>query len=111
MKPILDILAIVGFLALVWGLGLAVLQLVRGGVDGLVAGGLAETRARRGDVTGMSEAERHLARARRNRVRSAAFVAGWAALLLVPPLTPWPRAIYGAAAVFWIVHVRYGRAR
>lgn len=105
MDVALTLLAVVGFAAVTFRLVRSGFGALRWGVDAFAAGERARTRARRGDLTGMAEAEQQIVRAGRGRRRAAGAVALWAAFLVLPPLTPWPRdlyAVYGAvAALLW----------
>jgi type II secretory pathway component PulL len=110
MHSLLIILGIAGFLAVVRHALDALLRLLHGDVEAALAGGRASARAHHGDLTGVQEAqaERSVAWARR-RVATALLVL-WIALLLVPPLTPWPRALYAAYSLLWLLPRRRRRA-
>jgi hypothetical protein len=103
METLLRVAAVLGVLVALSQVGRTGWRLLRGGVELLVAGEMARTRARRGDLTGMEEAEREMHSARRVRIRAGGELAGWVALLAVPPFTPWTLHIWAAVALFWIV--------
>lgn len=103
MELPLYILAVIGFAAALWRLLRAALRLARRGVDAFLAREVAETRAQRGDLTGMAEARDWAARARRARLRAIAEACFWLALLVLPPLLlPSPVVAYAAYAVLWL---------
>jgi hypothetical protein len=102
MDAVLMLLALIGFAVVASRLIRSGFRAVRWGIDSFWAREKARTRARRGDVTGMTEAQRQHQAARRGGWRALGEVAMWAALLIAPPLTVWARplyASYGAAAI------------
>jgi len=103
MEPAITILAAFGVAALALRLARAALRALQRGVDVFVAREMAKTRAQRGDLTGLAEAEAWARTARRERLRAAARTAVWLALLAAPASTPWTREIYAACAVLWFV--------
>lgn len=108
----MNLLPIAGGAAAVWHLVRAGLRLLRVGVSGVWADEMARTHARHGDLTSLDERRQEHARARRRARRAALEVAGWIALLIVPPFTPWPRAIYAGYALLWVPPgVRRARTR
>jgi len=109
MNPPVAILAVLGFAAVALRLMRAVLRLLAGEADALVARETAAMRAERGDLTGLAEAEAGVRRARRARVAQLARVALWLAWLAVPPATPWAAQLYAAGAVLWLPIGRAGR--
>ncbi len=104
MELSLHILAVLGFAAaLVRWLRSAVSALERG-IEAFHARQVAETRARRGDVTGTEEAAGAAARARRARRRFVGEFAFWTALLAWPAwLVESPAPVYAAYAVLWFL--------
>ncbi len=104
MSTLLLIAALFGFAAIAFGLGRAIFATLGRLAEGFLAGEVAGTRARRGDLTGMAEAERQSKIARRERLRLTVGLLAWAALLVGPLFTPWPRPIYAAASVLWLAH-------
>lgn len=104
MSTLLLIAALFGFAAIALGLARAIFAMLGRLAEGVLAGELAGTRASRGDLTGMAEAERRSKIARRERLRLTLGLFAWAVLLVGPLLTPWPRPFYAAASVLWLVH-------
>ncbi|HEX7051998.1 MAG TPA: hypothetical protein VF188_17450 [Longimicrobiales bacterium] len=104
MQAALDFFAILGIAAVAWRIVRAVFRAARQGVDAFLAGEVAKTRERRGDVTGMDDAEAHAARARRARWRALGAVVFWSAVLALPALLPTEAApIYAAYALLWLL--------
>jgi hypothetical protein len=103
MDVLLLIPAALGFMAI----GLRVLRAGAGvlgrGMQRFVAGEVADVRARRGDLTGLSAARQQRAHAVRAQLRAAGVLSFWVALLIVPVLTPWPRWLYAAYSLLWLV--------
>jgi hypothetical protein len=109
VDTILTILAIAGVAAAVWHLLRAAFRFLSHGATGLWVGELGRTRARRGDVTGLQDAERDRREARSRKNRAGLEATGWLVLLVAPSLTPWARHIYAVCAVLWIVPALRGR--
>jgi hypothetical protein len=103
MEAALAVLAAIGFFVVAWRLVKAVLRLARLGLDVYAAGELADTRARRGDLTGMEEAKRAAAARKRARWRMVAPAVVWLLLLVLPALTPWTRSLYASYTLFWVL--------
>lgn len=104
MESSLLLLAFLGFAAVVVRCVRTALDAVRQGVDAFLARDVAETRARRGDITGWEEAEGWAIRARRARHRAVAGTIFWLVLLVAPPLllrSPVP--LYAGYSVFWLL--------
>jgi hypothetical protein len=97
------ILSIAGILAVLLRAGMALLLVLRGGAEGMFARGLADSRAQRGDLTGLQEANLVRGEARRRRWRGLGIFSLWVALLAAPPLTPWPQLLYSVYALLWLV--------
>lgn len=103
-------LAILGFLAIARNVALAGMRLLGRGVERLMAGEVAEARARRGDLTGVGDAEGERVSARRRQRAALAVFAFWGALLVAPVLSPWPRYLYAVCSVLWLLpRIRPGR--
>ncbi|MGH7504505.1 MAG: hypothetical protein ACRELX_02600 [Longimicrobiales bacterium] len=109
MRIVLLILAVVGIAAVLRHLATALLRLLRRGVDAFMADQVADVRARRGDLTGLSDAEVVRSQARRSRLAAVGTVSLWTALLVVPPLTSWPELVYACYNVLWLVPPRRRR--
>jgi uncharacterized MAPEG superfamily protein len=103
MRALLFVLAILGFAAVARRVALALLRLLRGGLARVVAGETAAVRARRGDITGLSDASVQERRARRAQLTSLGIFSFWALLIITPALTPWPLALYATYSVLWLV--------
>lgn len=103
MEPAITILAAFGIAGVAVRLARAALRTLQRGVDAFVASEMARNRARRGDLTGLAEAEAWARSARHERLAAAGRAALWLALLVAPALTPWPRELYAACAVLWLV--------
>jgi hypothetical protein len=65
--------------------------------------GLIEISARRGDLTALAERRRHDRAVRRIRLRSAAGVVAWLALLIAPVALGWAREAFAASSLLWLV--------
>ncbi|MFW6078717.1 MAG: hypothetical protein ACODAE_03800 [Gemmatimonadota bacterium] len=103
MDVALTLLAVVGFAAAVARVAGSALALARAATEAYYAKETAGARARRGDLTGMAEAEERARAAKRGRRRRIAALAGWTAAVALPAATPWPRPLYAAYAVVWVV--------
>lgn len=110
MHSLLVILGIAGFLAVARHALDALLRLLHGDVAAALAGGRASARAQHGDLTGLQEAEAERRAAAGRRRIGLALLVLWTALLLLPPLTPWPGALYAAYALLWLLPRRRPRA-
>lgn len=103
MRVGLVILGVVGFAAVAWRTLWALVRLLQRGADSLIAGGTVETRAHRGDITGMQEAASVRAQTARIRTRAAAFVLLWLVLLIAPTLTAAPELLYALYSPLWLL--------
>ncbi len=103
MRAVVEVLAILGFVAVLWRLGRAGARALGRTAERVAAGHAVGTRAQRGDLTGMAEADAWHRRAGRQRWWALLACAGWLALLIVPAYTPWTRLVYAACAVLWLV--------
>lgn len=111
MHTLLVILGILGFAAVAVRASRTVFRLLHGGVEAFMSREIANTRARRGDLTGYQDALEHQLVARRRRRLALITLLLWGGLLLLPPLTPWPVALYAAYSLLWLVpHGRVPRA-
>src|SRR5262245_52913295 len=109
MRIFLLLLAIAGFLAVARQLTWATFVLVKRGVDAFVLREVAGDRARRGDVTGLVEAQA----GRRDRRRSLFFALlaafGWAALLALPLTIRASLQGYALYSLFWLLPLQRRR--
>jgi hypothetical protein len=103
MNLALMLLAVAGFAAAAVRAAVALFMAVRSGVDSFLARDLAESRGQRGDLTGLADATALRQTARRRRFVALGVFALWAALLIVPPLTPWPLLLYAGYSLLWLV--------
>ncbi|HSJ23990.1 MAG TPA: hypothetical protein VK929_04880 [Longimicrobiales bacterium] len=103
MDLAITILAVAGAAAVVVRGVASLFRALRGGVDAFLARDLADVRAQRGDLTGVSDAASVRAEARRRRMVALGAAGFWIGLLIVPPLTPWPRFLYVVYSLLWLV--------
>lgn len=96
MDTVLTLLAVAGIATAAWHLLRAAFRFLRRAAARIWADEMAQTRARRGDLTALYESERQRGDAERSAARSGLVALGWLALLVAPTLTPWARAIYAA---------------
>ena len=97
------LLAIAGVIAVVLRLVRALFVALRGGVDSFLARDVAQTRAQRGDLTGIDDARAAGRNARRRRMLALGAASVWIGLLVFPTLTPWPRVLYACYALLWLI--------
>lgn len=103
MDVLFTILAVAGIAAVLLRAVSSALRALRGGVDAFLARDVADARAQRGDLTGLADATEVRAAARRRRLFFLAAFGFWLGLLVVPPLTPWPRFLYAVFSLLWLV--------
>jgi hypothetical protein len=103
MSTALTLLGAAGVIAVVLRLLRSLFVALRGGVDAFLAADIAQTRAHRGDITGLDDAQAAARLARRRRMRALGQSSLWAGLLLVPGLTPWPRLLYAGYSLLWLL--------
>lgn len=108
VSTVLDILAAVGIAAAAWHLVRAAFRFLRAGAEGIWAEEMGRTHARRGDLTSLEESERDRSEAARSRSWHGVAALAWLVVLVVPMLTPWARALYGACALLWLAPVVRG---
>lgn len=101
----------IGIAALIWRLAGTSFRLLRRGVDAYLASETADTRAQRGDLTGMQEAVQVKRLARRRRAAALTWLAVWVALLILPASLHWTGWIYAACALLWLLPGAWTRAR
>ncbi|CAN5710601.1 hypothetical protein BH23GEM10_BH23GEM10_11500 [soil metagenome] len=97
------LVAVAGFAAVALRAVGALLLVVRFAVDAFLARDLADARARRGDLTGVSDAAGARALARRRRLAAVGALCTWGSLLIVPPLTSWPTLLYASYSLLWLL--------
>jgi len=106
MSTVLFVLAVFGVLGLLRQVGVAGFGLLRRGVEVYLTSGVEETHARRGDITALREAEGARQLAWRARWVAGLRLGFAVALLVIPPLTPWPRLLYAASSILWFLPPR-----
>ncbi|MGH7482732.1 MAG: hypothetical protein ACRELV_11305 [Longimicrobiales bacterium] len=110
MRAAVLILACFGVIAIIRHLVRAAFGVARRGVDAFMARETAEIRARRGDLTGLAEADERAGLARRGRLRAGLVLSAWVAVLLAPLATPWTAELYALCAALWLRPRRQGEA-
>lgn len=103
MRILILLLAVAGGLAVFSRVVRALLRLLHRGIDAFVAREVADLRAQKGDLTGLADASRQRADARRRKVLAVAALSFWVVLLVAPPLTPWPALLYALYSVLWLI--------
>lgn len=103
MGTAIMLLAAAGVIAVMLRLLRALFATLRGGVDAFIARDVAETRAHRGDLTGVDDARAAAGLARRRRLIALGTACMWIGLLVVPALTPWPALLYAAYSLLWLI--------
>ena len=96
MSTVLTLRAVAGIATAAWHLVRAAFRFLRQAAAGIWADEMAQTHARRGDLTSLEASERERVEATRSRARQGLVALGWLALLAAPALTTWPRPIYAA---------------
>ncbi len=112
MEDFVRLFAVFGFIALLRRAGRAAVAVLRRGVDSFLSRETADVRARRGDLTGLAEAEETSRRARGARLRAGGALLFWLALLAIPPLIDMATTIYAVCAMLWLappLRLRGGR--
>jgi hypothetical protein len=103
MDAAFTLLAVAGIAAIVIRAFAAGARALRGGVEAFLARDAADVRAQRGDLTGLADASVARDAARRRRLYALGAMSFWIGLLVVPPLTPWPRFLYAVYSLLWLV--------
>jgi hypothetical protein len=103
MSTVLGLLAVAGVLAVLFAATRVVLRLARGSVEAFIARELESTRAGRGDLSGLSQAQEWRATMRRARRWHTVHVLAWLGLLIAPLFTPWTRELYASYSVLWLL--------
>ncbi len=111
MRALLLILAVLGLVAVVARLAGALLRALGRTAEHVAAGHAVDTRAARGDLTGLAEAGAWRTEARRRRRRAWLVGALWAALLVAPLYTPWTSYVFAAYALVWAAEAGVRRLR
>jgi hypothetical protein len=103
MGTAIMLLAAAGVIAVMLRLLRAFFAALRGGVDTFLAHDVADTRAQRGDLTGVDDARGAARLARRRRLLALGTASVWIGLLVVPTLTPWPALLYASYSLLWLI--------
>jgi hypothetical protein len=103
MQFALFLLAVAGFLAVLKRLGEAAFRALKRGADAFILSEVASSRAQRGDITGLTEAQQMRRTTRRARWRAAGSVLLWVGALLAPLLTQLALWIYASYSLLWLV--------
>ena len=103
MDTVLTLLAVLGGLTAAWHLVRAALRFLGRAAEGIWADEMAQTQARRGDVTAFEESRRERMEARRSGLRSGAAALFWAALLTAPAFAPEPRPVFAAYSLLLLL--------
>lgn len=103
MDAALDVLSVIGIAAVAWRLARSFLRLLGRGAESVWAEEMANVRSRRGDLTGMAEADEQARSVARSRRRAAAATGFWVFLLAAPAVTPWARPVYAGLSLLWLL--------
>src|SRR5512141_951272 len=101
MTFLLAVIALPGIAAVLLRWSRAVFVTARHTIERFIAGQIADTRAQRGDISGMSEAESIRQQSRSAAVRSLVEVLGWSAALVLPVFLPGTILIYMLYGLLW----------
>ncbi|HEX6558115.1 MAG TPA: hypothetical protein VF021_01595 [Longimicrobiales bacterium] len=103
MTLLLVLIALPGIAAVVLRWSNAMWATARHSLEWFVASQIADTRAQRGDISGMSEADMIRRKSRDAQSRDLLRLLFWSALLIVPLLLPGSFIIYALYGLFWLV--------
>lgn len=106
MHWVLMVLAVAGVVAVGRRLFGSLLGLLGRVADVVWASEIARARARRGDLTGMREAQAETDAARHARNRALGAVMFWVLVLFAPAALPWTRVLYAGLALVWVMPKR-----
>ena len=102
MTFLLALIALPGIAAVLLRWSRALLVTARYAIERFVAGQIADSRAQRGDISGMAEAEKIRRQSRDEAMRSLLAVVLWSALLIVPLFLPGTLIIYALLGLLWL---------
>jgi predicted metal-binding membrane protein len=108
MTFILAVIALPGIAAVLLRWSRAVFVTARYSIERFVAGQIADTRAQRGDISGMSEAEVIRRNSRAAAVRALLQLILWSVALIVPFFLPGTLLIFVLYGLLWFVPSRPG---
>lgn len=104
MEQLLTVLAAGGVIAVLWRLARTTVRALGLTAQLFLAGELVETRAHRGDLTGLAEARERAHAMRRARLRAFLGVGAWFAVAVAPALLlPRPAAFYAGCSILWVL--------
>lgn len=103
MDTAVVLVAVAGFAAVALRAMKALLYVARFAAEAFLARNLADTRAQRGDLTGVADAAQARVVARRRRLAAVGSLLVWGCLLIVPPLTSFPALLYASYSLLWLV--------
>jgi len=109
MTIVLILLAIPGVLAVLVRLFIALARVAKHTTERYVARQIKQQRAARGDLSGLSEAEKIRNTAARQQTRFLAESIGWVMLLALPLMFPLASFLYPLYSVFWLLPNPYLR--
>ena len=101
MSLLLLLIALPGIAAVLLHWSRAVFETARYSIELLVARQISDTRAARGDISGMSEAESFRQTSRARRWRSVTHTLIWTGVLLFPFMVPGTLLIYALYGLLW----------
>ncbi len=103
MTILLILLAIPGVLAVLLRLGVALFGTTKHTIEWYVARQISNQRAERGDLSGLSEAEKIRNEAARQQRRWGLHALAWTTLLALPLLIPGAVIVYPLYSVLWLM--------
>jgi hypothetical protein len=103
MTLLLALIALPGIAAVLLRWGRAVFVTARHSIERFVAAQIADTRAQRGDISGMAEAAKIKHKSQQEAVRSLLNVVLWSALLIGPIFLPGTLIIYAICGLLWLL--------
>ena len=103
MTFFLVLIALPGIAAVLLRWSRALFVTARHSIERFVAAQIANTRAQRGDISGMAEAEKIRHNSQQEAVRSLLNVLLWSALLIGPLFIPGTFLIYALCGLLWLV--------
>ena len=106
MSLLLVLLAIPGIAAVVLRWSMAVFVTARYSIERFVARQISDTRAARGDISGMTEAETFRRNSRAKQVRGVLEVLLWTGALVAPLILPGTFLIYALYGLLWFLPPR-----
>ena len=103
MTLLFAVIAIPGIAAVLLRWSSAALVVARYSLERFVAGQIADSRAQRGDISGMSEADNIRRKSRAAQRRALGLLLLWSAALVVPIVLPGTFIIYILYGLLWLL--------